>query len=329
MPTRYRRRYVAIHADDQRLSIEQDNIGEPGTGEILIDVTAAGINRADLLQRAGLYPPPADASPIMGLEVAGTVLAVGDGVARWRVGDPVCALTHGGGYASRALAPAGQCFPIPAGFNMVQAAALPEALLTVWHNIFQRGAMRAGDKVLIHGGAGGIGTLAIQMARAMGAEVYTTAGSDTKCATLEQLGATMAINYRERDFETVLTEAGLAQRINVILDMVGGAYIQKNINLAAPEGRIVAIAFIRGFEAQVNFAPVLLKRLSLTGSTLRAQSVAQKTAMTTEIIERIYPHLHSGAIAPVVDRVFELADVASAHEYMQSGAHTGKIILHI
>jgi NADPH2:quinone reductase len=321
------RRFIAVNPDDQSLSVEEDACPSPAADEVLIKVAAAGLNRADLLQRLGLYPPPADASPIMGLEVAGTVLALGEEVEGWSVGDRICALTHGGGYADHAVAPVGQCLPVPAGLDMAEAAALPEALLTVWHNIFQRASMQPGEKVLIHGGASGIGTLGIQVASALGGEVYTTAGSDEKCTALKQLGASAAFNYKTTDFEDALTEAGLKDQINVILDMVGGDFIQKNINVAAPEGRIVSIAFIRGFQAEINFAPLLMKRITLTGSTLRAQSFAQKAVMTREIREHIYPHLDSGRIKPVVDRVFELADVASAHDYMQSGAHMGKIIL--
>ena len=321
------RRYVDINPDDRSLSIATDRIADPGPGEILIKVAAAGLNRADLLQRAGLYPPPEDASPIMGLEVAGKVLAIGDGVDGWQTGDPICALTHGGGYADHAIAPQGQCLPVPPGISMQEAAALPEALLTVWHNIFQRANLQPGEKILIHGGASGIGTLGIQMANVMGGEVYTTAGSDEKCSALEALGARKAFNYKTQDFEAACTEAGLRDQINVILDLAGGDFIQKNLNLAAPEGRIVYIAFIRGFQAEVNFAPLLLKRITLTGSTLRAQSFAQKKVMCDELRQHIYPHLENGSIKPVVDRVFELADVAKAHEYMQSGAHMGKIIL--
>lgn len=324
LPTR---RFVAVNPDDQSLGIAEDQAPAPGAGEVMIKVSAAGLNRADLLQRHGLYPPPPDASPIMGLEVAGTVLATGPGVAEWSVGDPVCALTHGGGYADHAVAPAGQCMPIPQGLDMTQAAALPEALLTVWHNIFQRASMQRGDRVLVHGGASGIGTLGVQMVRAMGGEVYTTAGSEAKCSALLDLGVTRAINYQHEDFEDVLTNAGLKDRLDVILDMAGGDFIQKNINLAAPEGRIVNIAYIRGFKAEVNFAPLLMKRVSLTGSTLRAQSLEQKTVMTREIREHIFPFLENGTVKPVVDRVFKLAEVAAAHDYMQSGAHMGKIIL--
>ncbi|KAA1189639.1 NAD(P)H-quinone oxidoreductase [Pseudohalioglobus sediminis] len=321
------RRYVAINAEDQSLSIARDDCPAPGPGELLIKVAAAGLNRADLLQRQGLYPPPADASPIMGLEVAGTVIAMGADVSGWQTGDAVCALTHGGGYADHAVAPASQALPISDSIGVEQAAALPEALLTMWHNVFQRAGMHAGDKVLIHGGASGMGTLGIQMASALGGEVYTTAGTADKCKALEALGATRAINYRDEDFEQVLSEMGLRDAIDIILDMVGGDFIQKNINVAAPEGRIVNIAFIRGFQAEINFVPLLLKRITLSGSTLRAQSFEQKAVMTREIREHIYPHLESGAIKPVIDRVFELEDVEQAHDYMQSGAHMGKILL--
>jgi putative PIG3 family NAD(P)H quinone oxidoreductase len=321
------RRYVAIDPEDRSLSIQREPLPAPAPGEILIKVSAAGLNRADLLQRRGLYPPPEDASPIMGLEVAGEVLATGAGVDSWQPGDAVCALTHGGGYADYTVAPVGQCLPVPAGLDMVQAAALPEALLTVWHNLFQRCALQAGENVLLHGGASGVGTLGIGICKALGAHVYTTAGSDRKCRALEALGATRAINYQTEDFEQVLDELGLGNSIQVILDMAGGDFIQKNINVAAPEGRIVYIAFVRGSRAEVNFAPLLMKRLTLTGSTLRAQSFAQKAVMVKEILEHIYPHLESGAVRPVVDRIFDLEQVAQAHDHMQSGQHMGKIIL--
>ena len=327
MPSEYR--YVAIDENDRSLSVATGTPPTPGPGELLIDVAAAGLNRADLLQRAGLYPPPPDASPIMGLEVAGTVIAVGPEVNGWAVGDAVCALTHGGGYASHAVAPVGQCLPIPRDFSMGEAASLPEALLTVWHNLFQRAGLKAGEKVLIHGGASGIGTLGVRICKVLGAEVYTTAGTAEKCEALTSLGATVAFNYREQDFEAELTELGLNNQINVILDMVGGDFVQKNINVAAPEGRLVSIAFIRGFEAQLNLAPLLMKRLTLTGSTLRAQSFAQKAVMVEEIMTTVYPHLESGAIRPVVDTVFPLEEVERAHARMQEGAHMGKIILQL
>jgi len=321
------RRYIAVDPEDRSIRIEHGPTPSPRPGEVLIKVSAAGLNRADLLQRKGLYPPPEDASPIMGLEVAGVVIATGTGVDNWHVGDKVCALTHGGGYADYTVAPVSQCLPIPAGLGMAEAAALPEALLTVWHNLFQRCQLRTGERVLIHGGASGIGTLGIGICKAMGAEVYTTAGSEEKCRALEALGATRAINYQAEDFEQVLGDLGMKDKINVILDIAGGDFIQKNINVAAPEGRIVYIAFIRGARAEVNFGPLLMKRLVLTGSTLRAQSFAQKAVMVREILERVYPHLESGAVKPLVDRIFTLEEAEQAQDYMQSGQHMGKIIL--
>jgi len=321
------RRFAAVDPQDHSISIAHGPLPSPRPAEVLIKVAAAGLNRADLLQRKGLYPPPADASPIMGLEVAGEVIAVGADVDNWHMGDRLCALTHGGGYADYTVAPASQCLPIPGGLAMAAAAALPEALLTVWHNLFQRCQLQSGERVLIHGGASGIGTLGIAICRALGAEVYTTAGSEKKCRALELLGANRAIDYQTEDFEQVLTELGLKDRINVILDIAGGDFIQKNINVAAPEGRIVYIAFIRGARAEVNFGPMLVKRLVLTGSTLRAQTFAQKAVMVREILERVYPHLESGAVTPVVDRIFPLEEVEQAQAYMQSGQHMGKIIL--
>lgn len=321
------RRYIAVDPEDRSIRIEHGPTPSPRPGEVLIKVSAAGLNRADLLQRKGLYPPPEDASPIMGLEVAGVVIATGAGVDNWHVGDKVCALTHGGGYADYTVAPVSQCLPIPAGLGMAEAAALPEALLTVWHNLFQRCQLRTGERVLIHGGASGIGTLGIGICKAMGAEVYTTAGSEEKCRALEALGATRAINYQAEDFEQVLGDLGMKDKINVILDIAGGDFIQKNINIAAPEGRIVYIAFIRGARAEVNFGPLLMKRLVLTGSTLRAQSFAQKAVMVREILERVFPHLESGAVKPLVDRIFTLEEAEQAQDYMQSGQHMGKIIL--
>jgi NADPH2:quinone reductase len=321
------RRYVNINPDDSSLSIELEAIPVAKANELLIKVSAAGLNRADLLQRMGLYPPPKDASPIMGLEVAGEVIALGAEVHNWQVGDKVCALTHGGGYADYTVAPASQCLPIPAGFSMEEAAALPEALFTVWHNIFQRAKWQTDENILIHGGASGIGSLGVALCNALGGAVYTTAGTDEKCAALETIGAARAINYKREDFEQVFIELGLKDKIPVILDMVGGDFIQKNINIAAPDGRLVSIAFIRGFKAEINFAPLLMKRITLTGSTLRAQSFAQKSVMREEILAQVYPLLNSGSVKPIVDQVFPLEAVTQAHERMQSGQHMGKIIL--
>jgi NADPH2:quinone reductase len=321
------RRYVAVSESDRSLSIASDRIPTPGADEVLIAVEAAGINRADLLQRRGLYPPPADASPIMGLEVAGRVLQCGEAVQDFEVGDRVCALTHGGGYASHAVAPQGQTFATPGALSAVQGAALPEALLTVWHNLFQRCALRPGENVLIHGGASGIGTMAVSLCSALGATVYTTAGTAEKCQRLQALGAERAFNYRDENFVEELRALGLKDAMHVILDMVGGDYVQRNLAAAAPEGRIVNIAFMRGFKAEVNFLPLLMKRLTLTGSTLRAQSLEQKTRMVRELNESVLPLLAEGTIAPVIDSEFPLEAVEEAHGRMESGEHMGKIIL--
>ncbi|MEM1401977.1 MAG: NAD(P)H-quinone oxidoreductase [Pseudomonadota bacterium] len=326
MPT-FERRYVHIEEESRSLSVQTDEAPMPGAGEVLIAVDAAGINRADLLQRKGLYPPPPDASPIMGLEVSGTVCAVGAGVDQWAEGDPICALTHGGGYASHTIAPVGQCLPVPASYSLREAAGLPEAVLTVWHNIFQRAGFESGNTVLIHGGASGVGSLGVAMCQAMGGRVFSTAGSDEKCRRVEALGAERAINYRNEDYAEVLAELGLTDGVDIILDMVGGDYIQKNLAVAAPEGRIVNIAYQHGFTAEVNFLPVLLKRLTVTGSTLRAQSLAQKTQMVREIRDRLFEHLDSGAVKSVIDREFPLEDALAAQDYMESGVHMGKILL--
>ena len=319
--------HVAVEPDSGNLFLESGAVSAPRDGEVLIQVEAAGINRADLLQRRGLYPPPADASPILGLEVAGSVAAVGENCGEWRVGDRICALTHGGGYSEFAPAPVGQCLPVPDNYSTVEAAALPEALLTIWHNLYQRAELKSGEKVLIHGGASGMGTMGVMMASTLGADVYTTAGTRQKCDALEARGATRAINYREEDFEAVLGELGVAGEIDVILDMIGGDYIQKNMNVAAAEARIVNIAYMSGFKSEVNFAPLLMKRLTLTGSTLRAQTFEQKAVMVEEITRVVYPHLDSGAIRPVIDSTFPLADAQKAHDRMESGEHMGKIIL--
>lgn len=321
-------RHVAVSADNH-LYIESGPTPTPAADEVLIKVHSAGINRADLLQRKGLYPPPQDASPIMGLEVAGTIQAIGENVHVWQVGDSVCALTHGGGYAEYAVAPISQCMPIPSGFSKGEAAALPEALLTNWHNLFQRAGLQPGEKVLIHGGASGMGTMGVMICATLGADVYTTAGSNEKCLALEARGATRAINYKTEDFEAVLTEMGLNNRINVILDMIGGNYIQKNLNIAAPEARIVNIAYMNGFKAEVNFAPLLMKRITMTGSTLRAQTFAQKAVMVHEVMEHIFPHLNSGSIKPIIDSIYPLDEVEQAHGHMEGGQHMGKIIIKI
>ncbi|SRR6056297_29876 len=318
---------VTVDRDGESLGMAREAMPVPAADQVLIRVDHAGLNRADLLQRKGLYPPPADASPILGLEVAGTVVARGSQAGDWQVGDRLCALTHGGGYADYTIAPVGQCLPVPTGFSLAQAAALPEALLTIWHNLYQRCGLQAGETVLIHGGASGIGTLGIGIASALGATVLSTAGSAAKCSALLDLGASHTFNYSEQDFAAEIETLGLKGAVNVILDMVGGDYIQKNLDVVAAEGRIVSIAFIRGFQATVNFAPLLLKRVTLTGSTLRAQTFAQKAVMVEQVLEHVYPHLNSGAIQPVIDSVFPMVEAADAHARMENSEHMGKILL--
>jgi NADPH2:quinone reductase len=300
----------------------------PGMGEVLIQVSAAGVNRPDILQRQGDYPPPPGASDIPGLEVAGTVIAVGLGVHRTKIGDTVCALLAGGGYASHCVAPEPQCLALPKGFSMSEAAALPETFFTVWTNLFERGGFRAGETVLIHGGSSGIGTTAIQLARAFGAQaIFATAGSRDKCHACERLGATRAIDYKHEDFVKVVKDATAGRGVDVILDMVGGDYIQRNINALAVEGRIVYIAFLRGAKADVNFLPLMLKRGVITGSTLRARSVEQKGAIAASLARQVWPLLDQGKVKPQIYRSFPLGQAAEAHRLMETSEHIGKIVL--
>ena len=323
-------KYIATKksGDSSQLSINETEAPSPEPDEVLIRVYAAGINRPDILQRQGVYPPPADASPILGLEVAGNIVACGANVRRWKPGDKICALVSGGGYAEYAVAPADQCLPIPQDFSYVQAAALPETFFTVWHNLFQRVQLKAGESLLIHGGSSGIGTAAIQLARAFGAQVFATAGSAEKCAAISSLGAT-AIHYREQDFVAVVKEQTKGQGVNVILDMVGGDYIQRNFSAAAKDGRIVNIAFLQGNKVQVDFMPLMLKRLTLTGSTLRAQSAQVKAVIARELEENVWPLINNKIIEPVIDSVFPLDQVSAAHMRMESNQHIGKVILEV
>ncbi len=300
----------------------------PGAGEVLIEVAAAGVNRPDVLQRQGGYPPPPGASDIPGLEIAGKVVSVGLGVHHTKMGDSVCALVTGGGYATHCVAPEPQCLPVPKGFSMVEAAALPETFFTVWTNLFERGGLKAGESVLIHGGTSGIGTTAIQLAKAFGArQIFATAGSRDKCHACEKLGATRGIDYKHEDFVKIVREATGNLGVDVILDMVGGDYIQKNISALAVEGRIVYIAFLRGSEASVNFMPLMLKRGTITGSTLRARSVEQKGAIAAPLKRQVWPLLDQGKIKPQIYRTFPLAQAAEAHRLMESSEHIGKIVL--
>ncbi len=309
------------------LRLQEAEAPEHGDDELLIKVVAAGVNRPDIVQRRGAYPPPPGASPILGLEVAGEVVAVGNNVRGWRQGDNVCALTNGGGYAERVAVPASQCLPVPVGMSLQDAAAVPETFFTVWSNVFDRGNLKTGESLLVHGGSSGIGTAAIQMAAARGARVFTTAGSEEKCQACRELGAEIAVNYREEDFVAVLTQATGKQGVDVILDMVGGDYISRNVALAAMDGRIINIAYLQGATAEVNFLPIMLKRLTLTGSTLRPQSPATKAAIAENLRRHIWPLIEAGKIKPVIARRFPLAEAAAAHRFMESGRHIGKIVL--
>ena len=308
---------------------EKRALPEPGPSEILIQVKAAGVNRPDVMQRMGLYPAPPDASDLPGLEVSGTVVALGDKVARWRIGDQVCALTPGGGYAEYARCDSGSVLPVPGGFTFTEAAALPENYFTVWHNVFERGALKPGETLLVHGGTSGIGTTAIQIATALGSRVIATAGSAEKCETCLSLGAAHAINYREEDFVKVVEDVTDGRGANVILDMVGGDYVSRNYRAAAVEGRIVQIAVQAGAHANVDIARLMMKRLVHTGSTLRPRSVEFKASIASALETQVWPLLAARRIAPVLDMIYPLKEAWRAHERMEEGAHIGKIMLDV
>lgn len=315
------------HGGPEVMTLSEGPRPAPGEGEVLIDVAAAGVNRPDIVQRMGFYPPPPGASPVMGLEVAGQVVEVGAGVTRWQVGDRVCGLANGGGYAEYCVVPAQQCLPIPDGLSMTEAAALPETFFTVWSNVFDRAQLQPGESLLVHGGSSGIGTTAIQLATHLGSRVFATAGSDEKCAACEQLGAEKAVNYKTQDFVEVLREATGGRGVDVILDMVGGDYVDRNIQLAARDGRIVNIAFLQGANVQVNMLPVMLKRLTLTGSTLRPRSAEEKAAIASALQQKAWPLLVAGKIRPQIAATFPLEQVGEAHRLMESSSHIGKIVL--
>jgi putative PIG3 family NAD(P)H quinone oxidoreductase len=307
--------------------IKKGRIPDPKEGELLIRVQAAGVNRPDILQRQGLYPPPPGACPVLGLEVAGEVAKKGQGVTGWSVSDKVCALTNGGGYAEYVAVPAGQCLPVPAALSVDEAAALPETFFTVWANVFELGAPKAGQNLLVHGGSSGIGTTAIQMAKTAGAKVFTTAGSEAKCEACRRLGADTVINYRRQDYVEVIWTATDGKGVDVILDMVGGDYIDRNIKAAALGGHIVNIAFLKGSRVEVDMLPVLFKRLTVTGSALRPRSAAEKAGIAQKLREKIWPLIERGDIKPVMAGRFPLKDAPAAHRLMESGKHIGKIIL--
>jgi len=298
----------------------------PSHGQIVIRLAYAGVNRPDALQRAGLYAPPEGASPLPGLEGAGTVVALGAGVQRWREGDLVCALLPGGGYAEYAVCHESHALPIPAGMDLKQAACLPETCFTVWSNVVMRGRLRAGERFLVHGGSSGIGTTAIQIARAIGARVFATAGTDAKCRLCEELGAEKAFNYRSTDFVAEMRAVGGA---DLILDMVGGSYLPRNIKTLANDGRLVQIAFLEGAKAEVNFAEVMMRRLTITGSTLRPQSDLAKARMASEIETHLWPLIAAGGFRVVLDSEFPLTEAPAAHWRLESAGHAGKIVLHI
>ena len=294
-------------------------------GELLVKVAAAGVNRADCMQRRGDYPPPPGVSEILGLEVSGTVAALGEGVSGWQVGDPVCALLAGGGYAEYCAVPAPQCLPVPAGVDLVDAAALPEVALTVWTNVFERGGLKPGETLLVHGGSSGIGTMAIQLASALGATVFVTAGSTEKCDACEALGAARAFNYREVDFvEAVRSVAG---GVDVVLDMVGGPYLDSNLDLLNLDGRLVIIALMGGARAEINLATLMRRRLIVTGTTLRARTIEEKGAVVDAVRARVWPLVESGRVRPVIHRRWLWSEAADAHRVMEASTHIGKLLL--
>src|SRR6478672_10527014 len=309
---------------------EERPVPQPGAGEVLVKVAAAGVNRPDVMQRMGLYPPPKGASDIPGLELAGEVVALGSGVTRWKVGDQVTALVAGGGYAQYCLVPDVQALPIPRGLSLVEAAAIPETFFTVYPNLFERGALKAGETFLVHGGTSGIGTVAIMLGKAFGARVFATAGSPEKCEACRKLGAEVAINYKTEDFVAAVKQATGGAGVDVILDIVGGDYIDRNYDAAAVEGRVIQIAFLSGTpKASANFSKLMVKRLHHTGSTLRPRSNADKAAMVAAIEAKVMPLLREGRIKPLIDSTFPLERAADAHRRMETSEHIGKIVLSI
>jgi len=309
------------------LTLEERPDPHPGPGEVVLDVAASAVNRADLLQRQGHYPPPPGASDVLGLECSGTVREVGDGVERWRVGDPVCALLAGGGYAEQVLVPAGQLMPVPAGVDLVTAAALPEVACTVWSNVFMVAALQPGETVLVHGGAGGISTFAIQLAHQLGARVFTTAGTPDKRAVCTSLGADVAIDYREQDFVEVVKDHTEGRGVDVILDNMGAKYLSRNVEALADEGRLVVIGMQGGTRGELDLARLLNKRGAVIATSLRGRPVADKARICAAVAEHVWPLVAEGKVRPVVDRTMPLAEVADAHALMEAGGHTGKIVL--
>jgi putative PIG3 family NAD(P)H quinone oxidoreductase len=302
-------------------------VPEPGAGEILIKVAAAGVNRPDVMQRQGRYNPPPGAVEVPGLEVAGTVASVGPDVDAWKVGDTVCALLAGGGYSEYCVAPVPQCLPVPKGLTLIEAAALPEVMFTVWTNVFERGRLVAGESILVHGGSSGIGTAAIQLAHVRGARVLATAGSDDKCRACEALGAQHCINYRETDFVAAVKEITAGRGVDVVLDMVGGDYLQRNIDALAVDGRLVQIGQLGGYRSTINTIPILQRRLTITGSTLRPRTVEEKGRIARAVQAEVWPLIESGRVRVLVHQTFPLVDAAEAHRVMEASSHVGKLVL--
>ena len=321
--------YIQIekHGDPEVLKLHSMPVPEPGPGEVLIKVAAAGVNRPDMMQRKGLYPPPPGATDVPGLEVSGTVVSLGQNVSEPPINSEVCALVTCGGYAEYCLAAASICLPVPEKISLVNAAGIPETFFTVWTNVFKRGRLKAGESLLVHGGSSGIGTTAIQLGKAFGATVYITAGTSDKCEFCNNLGADAAINYREQNFSEEINRLTEGKGVNVILDMVGGPYFPKNIRLLADEGRLVQIALMQGSKAEVDFRSLLLKRVTLTGSTLRPRSAEEKTKIAQALQKNVWPLLESGAIRPIIHKTFPLKQASKAHLLMESSAHIGKILL--
>jgi NADPH:quinone reductase len=324
-----------IHIDQpggpEVLKFVEGEVPRPGPGEVLIRVAAAGVNRPDLLQRQGAYAPPPGASPIIGLEVSGTIEALGapanSATAKFRMGDQVCALLAGGGYAEYCVAPAEQCLPVPRGVSLIEAAGIPETFFTVWANLFMRGKLIRGERFLVHGGTSGIGTTAIQLAHQMGAKVFATAGTEAKCKACLDLGAEVAINYKTQDFVDGIKKTTDGKGVDVILDMVGGPYFEKNLESLAQDGRLVQIAFLQGMQVQLNLRTIMNKGLILTGSTLRPRSVAQKGVIAEALYKNVWPLFEDGKVRVLVDKTFSLADASKAHAYLEAGEHIGKVIL--
>ncbi|MGQ8633493.1 NAD(P)H-quinone oxidoreductase [Agrobacterium sp. DKPNP3] len=318
------------HGGPEVMTMSEAPLPRPAKGEVLLKVEAAGVNRPDVAQRQGTYPPPKDASPILGLEVAGEVVALGEGVTEFKLGDKVCALANGGGYAQYCAVPAGQALPFPKGYDAVKAAALPETFFTVWANLFQMAGLTEGETVLIHGGTSGIGTTAIQLAKAFGAEVYTTAGSAEKCEACVKLGAKRAINYRDEDFADVVKSETGGKGVDVVLDMIGASYFEKNLAALAKDGCLSIIAFLGGAVAEkVDLRPIMVKRLTVTGSTMRPRTTDEKRAIRDELVEQVWPLIESGQVAPVINRIFTLDEVVDAHRLMESSSHIGKIVMRV